>query len=160
MYGLLYSLTKWLEGTGVGTVIRTTRIYPFIQAIHFSGLSLWLATNIVVDLRLLGIGKKRQTAARLSDALFAWNWIGFTIVVLGGFLLFSGIGTTYLVNEAFRFKLAVFIPVALAWHVFVQQKVSAWGRTSDTPTVGKLSALVEIMLWLCVVTAAVLIPNY
>ena len=88
MYGLLYSLVKWLEGTGVPTVIRTTRIYPFIQAIHFSGLSLWLATNIVVDLRLLGIGKKRQTAARLSDALFAWNWIGFTIVVLGGFLLF------------------------------------------------------------------------
>jgi hypothetical protein len=160
MYGLLYSLVKWLEGTGVGTVIRTTRIYPFIQAIHFSGLSLWLATNIAVDLRLLGIGKKRQTAAQLSDALFGWNWIGFTVVILGGFLLFSGIGTTYLVNEAFQFKLGVFVPVAIAWHVFVQQKVSTWGHASDTPTVGKLSALVEIMLWLCVVTAAVLIPNY
>jgi hypothetical protein len=160
MNGLLYSFVKWLEGTGVGTVIRTTRIYPFIQAIHFSGLSLWLATNIVIDLRLLGIGKKRQTAAQLSSALFAWNWIGFLVVVLGGFLLFSGIGTTYLVNEAFRFKLGVFIPIALAWHVFVQQKVSVWGRTSDTPAAGKLSAVVEIILWLCVVTAAVLIPNY
>jgi hypothetical protein len=160
MYGLLYSLVKWLESTAIATVIRTTRIYPFIQAIHFSGLSLWLGTNLVVDLRLLGVGKKRQTAAELSNALFVWNWIGFSVVVLGGFLLFSGIGSTYLVNPAFRFKLGAFVPLALAWYVFVQQKVSTWGRTSDTPATGKLSALVEIMLWLCVVTAAVLIPNY
>jgi hypothetical protein len=58
-----------------------------------ASISLWLGTNIIVDLRLLGVGKKRQTAAQLSDALFAWNWIGFSVVVLGGFLLFSGIGT-------------------------------------------------------------------
>lgn len=160
MYGLLYSLVKWLEGTGVATVIRTTRIYPFIQAIHFSGLSLWLATNIVVDLRLLGLGKQRRTAAELSSALLAWNWIGFLVVVLGGFLLFSGIGTTYLVNEAFRFKLGVFVPVAIAWHVFVQRKVRVWGRTTDATMAGKLSGLLEIILWLCVVIAAVLIPNY
>jgi hypothetical protein len=89
-----------------------------------------------------------------------WNWIGFAVVVLGGFLLFSGIGTTYLVNWAFRFKLGLFVPLALAWHVVVQQKVRTWGAEFDTPTIAKLGGLIEVLLWLCVVTAAVLIPNY
>jgi hypothetical protein len=160
VYGLLYAVAKWLEGTGWATIIRTTRIYPFIQVIHFSGLSLWLGTNVLVDLRLLGVGKKQQTAAQLSDALMVWNWIGFAVVVLGGFLLFSGIGTTYLVNWAFRFKLGLFVPLALAWHVVVQQKVRTWGGECDTPTIAKLGGLIEVLLWLCVVTAAVLIPNY
>lgn len=160
MYALLYSITKWLESTGWATIIRTTRIYPFIQLIHFSGLSLWLGTNVTVDLRLLGVGRKGQTAAHLSDALFAWNWIGFSVVVLGGFLLYSGIGSTYLVNTAFRYKLGLFVPLALAWHIVVQRKASTWGRESDTPVVAKLGGLVEILLWLCVVTAAVEIPNY
>jgi hypothetical protein len=160
MYGLLQDLAKWLESTGWATEIRTTRIYPFIQLIHFSGLTLWLGTNTVVDLRLMGIGKKRQTAAQLSEALFAWNWIGFSVVVLGGFLLFSGIGTTYLVNPAFQLKLGLFVPLALAWHIVVQQKVRTWGREPDTSAVAKLGGLVEILLWLCVVTAAVEIPNH
>jgi hypothetical protein len=160
MYALLYAFTKWLESTGWATIIRTTRIYPFIQVIHFSGLSLWLGTNFSVDLRLLGVGRKGQTAAQLSDDLFAWNWIGFSVVVLGGFLLYSGIGSTYLVNTAFRYKLGLLVPLALTWHIVVQWKAGTWGRESDTPLVAKLGGLVEILLWLCVVTAAVEIPNY
>jgi hypothetical protein len=160
MYDLLYALAKWLEATGWATVIRTTRLYPFIQLIHFSGLTVWLGSNTIVDLRILGLGQKRQTAAQLAEALLPWNWIGFSIVVLGGFLLFSGIGTTYLVNGAFRVKLGIFVPLALIWHVVVQRKVRIWGREPETPPIAKLSALIEILLWLCVVTAAVEIPNY
>ena len=160
MYDLLHALAKWLEGTSWATVIRTTGIYPYIQLIHFSGLTVWLGTNTIVDLRILGLGQKRQTAAQLAEALLTWNWIAFSVVVLGGFLLFSGIGATYLVNAAFRVKLGILVPLALIWHVVVQRKVRTWGRESETPGIAKLGALVEILLWLCVVTAAVEIPNY
>jgi hypothetical protein len=160
MFDLVHSFAKWLEGTPWGVVIRTTGIYPFIQLIHFSGLTVWLGTNVLVDLRLLGVGKKRQTAAELTEALFAWNWIGFLVVVLGGFLLFSGIATLYVTNVAFQFKLGMFVPLALVWHIVVQKKARTWGRESDTPAIAKLAGLVEILLWLCVVTAAVEIPNH
>ena len=160
MHDSLLAVAKWIGETSWATVIRTTRIYPYIQLIHFSGLSMWLATNVLVDLRILGLGSKRQTAAQLSDALFAWNWIAFCVVVLGGFLLFSGIGTTYLENAAFEVKLGIFVPLALSWHILVQRKVRNWGRQTDTPAVAKLSALVEVLLWVCVVAAAVEIPNY
>ena len=160
MHELLLAVAKWIEGTPWATVIRTTRIYPYVQLIHFSGLSLWLGTNILVDLRILGLGSKRQTAAQLSEALFIWNWIAFCVVVLGGFLLFSGIGTTYLENAAFEVKLGFFVPLALSWHIVVQRKVRSWGKQAETPPIAKLGALAEVLLWLCVVAAAVEIPNY
>jgi hypothetical protein len=161
MYGALVAFCKFLEGSPWGTFVRTTDWgYPLIQVIHFSGLSLWLGTNITVDLRLLGIGKRRQTAAQLSSGLFVWNWIGLCILVLGGFLLFSSTATTYVTNPAFRMKLGVLVPVALFWHLVVQQKTRVWGQAQETLPMGKLAGLIELLLWISVVTAAVLIPNY
>jgi hypothetical protein len=161
MYGMLVTFCRWLERTWWGSGARGTLwAYPFVQLIHFSGLSLWLGTNAAVDLRLLGLGKRRQTAAQLSEGLFAWNWTGFGIVVLGGFLLFSATATTFVVNPAFRIKLGILVPAALVWHIIVQRKTRVWGRTEDTPAVAKLAGLLELLLWLSVVTAAVEIPNY
>jgi hypothetical protein len=161
MYQLLLPFAKWLESTWWGTGVRTSLwAYPFIQLIHFSGLSIWLGTNAAVDMRLLGAGNNRQTAAQLSDALLVWNWIGFCVVVLGGFLLFSATGSTYLANPAFQVKLGMLVPTALIWHIVVQQKTRSWGQTADTPAVAKLAGLIELLLWISVVTAAVEIPNH
>jgi hypothetical protein len=161
MHDLLVAICKWLENTPVGVWVRETLWgYAFIQLIHFSGLSLWVGTNVMVDLRLVGLGRRSATAAELSESLFVWNWIGFCIVVLGGLLLFSATATTFIVNIAFEYKLGLFVPLALAWHIIVQRKTRAWGRTPDVPVVGKFAGLIEIMLWLCVITAAVEIPNH
>jgi len=161
MFHFLLTLSKWLESTWWGTGARSTLWgYPFVQLTHFSGLSLWLGTNIAVDLRLLGVGKKQQTASQLSDALFAWNWTGFGIAVLGGFLLLSASASTYVQNPAFQVKLGILVPTALVWHIVVQRKTRGWGKTQETPAIAKLAGLAELLLWVCVITAAVLIPNY
>ncbi len=161
MYAWLLVFCKGLENTGWATWVRTTLWgYPFIQLIHFGGLSLWLGTNVAVDLRLLGVGRKRETAAQLNQDLFAWNWIGFATVVTGGFLLFSAMASTFVSNPAFRIKLGILIPLALIWHIVVQQKTRTWGQTPSLPTAAKLAGLLELALWVGVVTAAVNIPTY
>jgi hypothetical protein len=66
----------------------------------------------------------------------------------------------FIVNIAFRYKLGIFVPLAIAWHVMVQRKTRTWGKTPDVPVVARLAALIEALLWLCVVTAAVEIPNH
>lgn len=133
--------------------------YPFVQLTHFVGLSLWLGTNFALDLRLLGIGKKNATAAQVAQELFAWNWIGFAIAVTGGFVLFSGLASLFIDNRAFQWKLGMFIPLALMWHVFVQRRALDWGKTMEIPDIAKLAAGIEILMWICVVAAAVLIPE-
>ena len=161
MHDTLAAFAKWLESTPWGLMTRESIwAYPFVQLIHFTGLSIWLGTTFALDLRILGVGRRKATAAQVAQELFAWNWIGFAIVLTGGFMLFSGIATAFITNIAFQWKLGLFVPLALVWHVFVQRKARDWGQTIDSPGTAKAAALVEILLWICVVTAAVQIPNH
>jgi hypothetical protein len=161
MHAWLVTVCHWLQNIPVILWLGSAQYaYPFVQLTHFTGLSLWLGTTLTLDFRLLGAGKRFQTAAQLSDALFVWNWVGLGIAVLGGFTLFSIAAVGYIDNPAFRLKLALLIPVALAWHILVQQKTRTWGQTTETPGVAKVAGLIEIMLWVSVATAAVWIPNY
>lgn len=157
----LLAFCRWLENTPLAmNILGSSWAYPYVQLIHFTGLSLWVGTNLALDLRLLGIGRKRQTAAQLSAALFAWNWTGFGIAITGGFLLFSTTAVSYLQDAAFRVKLGMLVPLGLVLHIVNQLKAQDWGQQEDTPTAAKIAGLVELLVWFCVITAAVLIPAY
>jgi len=160
MHAILLAIAQWLESTPWGLTARESLyVYPFVQLTHFTGLSIWLGTNFALDLRLLGVGSKRTTAAQVAESLFMWNWIGFCIVLTGGFWLFSALATSFMTNIAFLWKLGFFVPLALVWHVSVQRKARDWGKTMEVPGIAKVAAAIEILLWTCVVTAAVLIPS-
>jgi hypothetical protein len=130
-------------------------MYPVILWLHFIGLSMWLATCLSVDLRLMGVGARRQTATELSNGLFMWKWVGFGVAFVGGFLLLSAEATVYVTNTGFRLKLAVLAPLALMWHVVVQKKVRAWTETGRTSVMGKWAGALEFLLWTAVVAASV-----
>lgn len=161
MASVLMTFAKWLQGTGWAQWISSSDwVYPFVQFTHFSGLSLWVATNLALDFRLLGLGKRRQTAAELSKSLFAWNWTGFAIAICGGFMLFASSATKYVVNPAFLVKLGILIPCALVVHIVNQRRARVWGANLETPGLAKFFGLLELLLWLAVVTAAVSIPSF
>jgi hypothetical protein len=162
MYHLLYSFAQWLENTEWALNISgSTWAYPYVQMIHFTGLSLWVGTNVAVDLHLLGIGSKRLTPAELNDALFAWNWTGLAIAVTGGFMLFATAATSFIINPAFRLKLGLLVPLGIILHIVVQQKTRTWGRTEkNTPGLGKLLGALELLWWFAVATTAASIPYF
>jgi hypothetical protein len=156
MSDAVLACSRWLENTPWGVTVRDSAwMNPVIQWIHFVGLSMWLGTTFTVDLRLMGVGERRQTAAELSNGLFAWNWIGFGVAVLGGFLSFSAEATTYVQNTGFCLKLAVLTPLALVWHMVVQKKIGAWTQAEQVSAIGKWAGLIEFLLWISVVTASV-----
>jgi hypothetical protein len=160
MYEWLVAFCRWIQSTSWAEAILTSSwAFPYVQLTHFTGLSLWIGTNALLDLRLLGLGRKHQTAAQLSSALFVWNWIGFGVAVLGGFLLFSISATIYIKNPAFRIKLGVLIPLALLLHIVIQRKARSWDQ-EETPVAAKLAGLAELTLWFCVASAAVSIPAF
>jgi hypothetical protein len=159
--GPLWNFANWLESSRIGSGIgESTWAYPYVQLLHFTGLSLWMGTTIAVDLHLLGVLPREQTTAQLSKALILWNWIGFVVLVTGGFLLFSTAATAFIINPAFETKIGLLLPVALIWHILVQLKIPSWGGTMDPPNVAKVAGLVEILLWVSVATAATTIPYF
>ena len=155
------TLGNWLQNRSFALAVATSDwAYPFVQATHFTGLSLWVGTTVATDLSLIGVGNRYQSPLQLLNVLFVWNWIGFCIAVLGGFLLFSASAATYLINPAFLIKLGILIPAALALHVLIQRKMREWGQQPDTPRVARVVGLVELLFWISVVTAAVSIPYF
>ena len=59
MLSFFMAIAKWLQGTWWALDISgSTWAYPFVQLTHFTGLSLWIGTNLALDFRLLGLGKK------------------------------------------------------------------------------------------------------
>ena len=156
MYDAVLASCRWLENTPWGVTVRDSPwMYPVVLWVHFIGLSIWLGTSITVDVRLMGLGARRQTAFELSSGLFAWRWIGFAVALLGGFLLLSAEATTYVTNTGFRLKLAVLTPLAVMWHLVVQNKTREWTQTEPTWAIGKWAGLIEFLLWISVVTASV-----
>lgn len=156
MHDVVLTACRWLENTAWAVTVRESALaYPVLQWVHFVGLALWLGVCLTVDLRLIGVGTRRQTAAELSNGLCAWKWIGFGVAFTGGFLLFSAYATMYVSNTAFCLKLAVLTPLALSWHLVVQKNAGAWTYTEHTSTIGKWAGVIEFVLWISVVTAAV-----
>jgi hypothetical protein len=46
----------------------------------------------------------------------------------------------------------------LVLHIVIQRKAPGWEKESETPRLAKVAGFTELLLWLCVATAAVLIP--
>ncbi len=159
MHGFLVSFGHWLQTRAFATSIAESDwAYPFVQATHFTGLSLWIATNVALDLSLLGVGNHYEKAAKLSSGLFVWNWLGLAIAITGGFLLFSVNASMYVTNIAFLIKLGLLIPLGLMMHIFNQIKVREWDLQPELPFTAKVAGATELLLWVGVATAAVSIP--
>ena len=155
----LFAFADWLQNTPLALAVGGSDwAYPWVQLTHFTGLSLWLGTSVAVDFRLLTRRKNVPPISHLVDSLFVWNWIGFGIAILGGFLLFSIAASSFVSNAAFRAKLGIYFPLALLSHIVVQRKARAWGLAPEPPSVARLAGVIEMLLWLAVAAAAVSIP--
>ena len=79
--------------------------FPIVESLHFMGLALSIGTIAIVDLRLLGLGMRRQTASQLAADLDRWTWSGFAVMLITGPLMFSADAVAYHNNPAFQFKM-------------------------------------------------------
>src|SRR5260370_30355573 len=114
MDGSLVAFGNWLQNRSFALDVATSDwAYPFVQATHFTGLSLWVGTTVATDLSLIGMGNQYQTPLQLLQVLFVCNCVCFFIAVLGGFLLFSASAATYIIKPAFLTKLVLLLPLAL-----------------------------------------------
>ena len=118
--------------------------YPTILVLHTAGLALVVGSAVVVDARLLGMGR----LARLSafDLLFPIMWAGFTINALSGFILFAIAATTKAVQWIFWIKLSL-IAVALVVTVPIVRIVKGAGEQGAVPARGRVLAIVSLATW-------------
>ena len=82
---------QWCEATTLGTAIReTTWAFAVIESVHLLALCVIGGAVLVVDLRLLGLGLRRQRVQDLARDAQPWLNYSLAVMLLTALSLTSG----------------------------------------------------------------------
>ena len=121
--------------------------FPLTECFHITAFALSIGTIMMVDLRLLGLGMRHQTARQLLKDTGLWTLAGLIIVITSGLLIFSSDPIHYLYNEAFRYEVTA-LTLAVIYNYTIHRKVA---MSDPLPGAGKAIAVVSILLWVSIV---------
>jgi uncharacterized membrane protein len=128
-----------------------------LEVIHYFSFFVVAGATAIVDLRIMGVAGRKQSAAQLAEQAFPWIWTGLGFAVLSGFIMFAGQATNYLHNSIFHRKLLVILLAAL-FGVWIQRGVSKWDQSTSVPAWAKLVALASLALWVGAILMGVDVP--
>lgn len=141
----------WIEGTALATWTRESPsiwAYPTILTLHTIGLGIVVGSSAVVDLRLLGFGKRIPLSSLLP--LFRMIWWAFALNAVTGVVLFMADATTRSVQIVFYIKLSL---VALALVTTIKAKRILDNHEPDRHSQGRSIAVMSLLLWTGAITA-------
>ncbi len=127
---------------------NTEWAFPVAECIHIGGFAVGIGSVAVVDFRMLNLGLRHETAARILKYTEPWTLIALTLVVLSGAALFLSQVNVYLINPIFPYKMSALL-AALLYNFTVHRKVAAMQNPS--PLLSKCVAAVSLLLWVSVV---------
>ena len=127
--------------------------FPVCEVLHIIGFAIAIGTITMVDLRLLGIGLKKESAAELLKGTAPWTLGGLALVLISGPLIFSSDPNMYLRNASFRFKITMLV-LAIIFNYTIHRWV-ALKHSSGGPAV--LAGLISLALWISVVFGGIFI---
>jgi hypothetical protein len=132
--------------------IRTSPwAYPSLEIVHLVGLGLVFGTLWLVELRLLGIGRRLEVGALAATAL-PWNLIGFALSVISGLLLFASRAGELIANRAFLLKMGLIALAGVNAALLHTRGALDPGRPGT-----RVQAAASLLLWVGVIAAGRLI---
>jgi hypothetical protein len=143
----LLEFCQWLQFSPPLVAMRSSPLFfPVIATIHLMGLAVIGGSVLLVDLRLLGLGLRRQPVAELAQDAERWLFRGLAVMVSTGILLFMCFATKYYYLTFFWVKM-VSLVLVVAFTVSVRRKVIMADETRANPAWGRVVALVSMSLW-------------
>ena len=127
--------------------------FPVCEVLHILGFAVGIGTITMVNIRLLGLGLKKETPADLWKGTFAWTLGGLALVLITGPLIFSSDPNMYLRNEGFRFKITMLV-IALLYHFTIYRKIAL---TKTSGGAAAMAGLVSLLLWMSVIFGGIFI---
>jgi hypothetical protein len=121
--------------------------FPTVESLHLAGFALSIGTIAIVDLRLLGLGMRRVSAAELAADLSGLTALGLGVMLITGPLMFSADAVAWQANPAWRFKM-VCLALALVLHFTLHRRAT---RDGTPPLFAKLAGGASLALWTAVV---------
>jgi hypothetical protein len=142
----LLSLFRWFDATAISVIIRnSTYIFPVVEVLHLFGLTLLLGTVTVIDLRMLGVGMRRQSVAEVASQLTPWSVGAAIVTIVSGFLLFLSEAMKCYGNAAFPYKMWFLLGGIVLYFLAQRRVTSPTSRMSAGML--KVVAVLSLILW-------------
>jgi hypothetical protein len=144
----------WIESTAFSIWMRedlSMFAFPGVLAVHTVGLALVVGFNIVLDLRLLGVG--RDVPLIELRRFLPVMWLGFALNAASGVALLVAYPTKALTDPVFYVKLA-FIAAAVWILVIIRRSVlEPWSPRRRTSRQLAMLAGASLVCWAGAITA-------
>ena len=132
-------------------------VWPTCETLHFVGLSMLFGVVLIVNLRMLGIGKSMLSFAALRQ-LLPLGMLGFTLNLITGMMFFVATPEQY-TGFLFFLKMAMVVAGALNLLYFMLGKTpGSVGYGDDAGIWVKLIAVSGIVIWMTVLFCGHMLP--
>ena len=145
MFPFLLPLFHWADTSWLSREIRaSTWQFAIFEMIHLLGLTMVLGSLMVLDLRLFGIGIRRQRAGDLAQDLRAWMLSGLAVILISGVLLFFGEPMKLYGSVPFHVKIAL-LALALVFQFTMFRGLAI--RREASPILSRFAGVISLALW-------------
>jgi uncharacterized membrane protein len=137
-----------LQNAVADALNNTEWAFPLAECIHIGGFAVGVGSIALVDFRLLNLGLRKETAARILRYTEPWTVIALLFVIFSGMALFFSQVDIYVYNEIFPYKMYI-LGAALIYNFTVHRKVAT--MKDPSPALSKSVAIVSLLLWVSIV---------
>jgi hypothetical protein len=143
----LFPWFEWLASTSLSQAISTsTWAFAVIESVHLLALSAIGGAVLILDLRMLGLGLRRQAVGDIAREAQPWLVGSLIVMLVTGVLLFASEPIKCYYSTPFRIKMLCLL-LGTTWAFTVRRKVAVAGEERVRPIWLKLVALVSLALW-------------
>ena len=140
------------ENTWPGSWFKHAQwFFAIDETFHIMALGMLIGALVIVDLRLLGFGMRRQSVAQLARFLAPWTLLGVASMIVTGVPLFMSEAVKLSGSSPFFYKM-IFLVCAVTFHFTLHRKAIASSARQGSG-LGKLAASLSLICWLGVALA-------
>jgi len=137
---------QWCEATTIGNTIRnSTWAFAVIESVHLLALAAIGGAVLIVDLRLLGWGLRKQSVAEVARDAHPWLVGSLLVMIATGVSLFLSEAVKCYYSTPFWWKMSS-LALAMLFAFTVRRRVTM-SRERVRPLWLKVVALVSLTLW-------------
>jgi hypothetical protein len=144
---MMLPLFQAIEASAAGQLIKNSKwAFAAIESIHLLALAVIGGAVLVVDLRLLGLGLRRQPVSEIARDAFPVLVASLIVMIVTGIGLFVSESIKCYYSTPFWVKMTS-LSLAILFTFTIRRKVTMAEEPGLRPIWMKLVALVSLTLW-------------
>ena len=152
---LALDFAEWLGETSWSIGLHESfYMFNWLETTHVLTLMLSLGMLFVIDARMLGWMLMEVPASKVAARLEKPMWVGFSIMIATGVLLYTAIPVRYTTSIWFRIKVILLVAAAInawAFNRHLHASAGSWDLDKVPPRRTRMAAMTSLCLWAVIV---------